>query len=150
NLDLLHVLDVDATQEWHFLAFAPLGVGIDPLDDRGFFRSARHTLLQSGMVTDPAHPPMLPVYPPPAGVSNVFGCMPKAGWVMLGGARLGRPPDEREAVRVAAGERGGGSVAKLTVHALQQMKADGIKIMAAVCYDNQLARIMDLAGVDLI
>ena len=41
-------------------------------------------------------------------------------------------------------------MAKLTVTALQQMKRDGQKIMAAVCYDYQLSRILDRAGVDLI
>ena len=41
-------------------------------------------------------------------------------------------------------------MAKLTVAALQQMKRDGIKIMAAVCYDRQIAEILDRAGVDVI
>ena len=41
-------------------------------------------------------------------------------------------------------------MAKLTVTALQQMKRDGQKIMAAVCYDYQLSSILDRAGVDLI
>src|SRR5437867_1735002 len=41
-------------------------------------------------------------------------------------------------------------MAKLTVTALQQMKRDGQKIMAAVCYDYQLSSILDTAGVDLI
>ncbi len=41
-------------------------------------------------------------------------------------------------------------MAKLTVTSLQQMKRDGQKIMAAVCYDYQLSRILDQAGVDLI
>jgi len=41
-------------------------------------------------------------------------------------------------------------VAKLTVTSLQQMKRDGQKIMAAVCYDFQLSRILDRAGVPLI
>lgn len=41
-------------------------------------------------------------------------------------------------------------MAKLTVTSLQQMKRDGQKIMAAVCYDYQLSRILDRAGVDLI
>src|SRR5206468_10566491 len=42
------------------------------------------------------------------------------------------------------------AMAKLTVTSLQQMKRDGKKIMAAVCYDYQLAKILDRAGVDLI
>jgi 3-methyl-2-oxobutanoate hydroxymethyltransferase len=41
-------------------------------------------------------------------------------------------------------------MAKLTVSSLQQMKRDGQKIMAAVCYDYQLSRICDRAGVHLI
>ena len=41
-------------------------------------------------------------------------------------------------------------MAKLTVTSLQQMKRDGKKIMAAVCYDYQLSKILDRAGVDLI
>ncbi len=41
-------------------------------------------------------------------------------------------------------------MAKLTVTSLQQMKRDGRKIMAGVCYDYQLSRILDRAGVDLI
>jgi 3-methyl-2-oxobutanoate hydroxymethyltransferase len=41
-------------------------------------------------------------------------------------------------------------MAKLTVSSLQQMKRDGQKIMAAVCYDYQLAKICDRAGVHLI
>jgi len=41
-------------------------------------------------------------------------------------------------------------MAKLTVTSLQQMKRDGRKIMAAVCYDYQLSSILDRAGVDLI
>lgn len=41
-------------------------------------------------------------------------------------------------------------MAKLTVASLQQMKRDGQKIMAAVVYDYQLARICDRAGVHLI
>ncbi len=41
-------------------------------------------------------------------------------------------------------------MAKLTVTALQQMKRDGQKIMAAVCYDYHLSKILDKAGVHLI
>jgi 3-methyl-2-oxobutanoate hydroxymethyltransferase len=41
-------------------------------------------------------------------------------------------------------------MAKLTVTSLQQMKRDGQKIMAAVCYDYQLSKILDRAGVHLI
>ncbi len=39
---------------------------------------------------------------------------------------------------------------KLTVAALQQMKRDGRKIAAAVCYEYQAAQILDRAGADLI
>lgn len=39
---------------------------------------------------------------------------------------------------------------KLTVASLQQMKRDGQKIMAAVCYDYQLAMILDRAGIDIL
>ena len=39
---------------------------------------------------------------------------------------------------------------KLTVAALQQMKREGRKIAAAVCYDYQAAQILDRAGADLI
>ncbi|HEY3116724.1 MAG TPA: 3-methyl-2-oxobutanoate hydroxymethyltransferase [Chloroflexota bacterium] len=41
-------------------------------------------------------------------------------------------------------------MAKLTVADLQQMKRDGKKIAAAICYDYQMARIMDAAGMDLL
>ena len=37
-------------------------------------------------------------------------------------------------------------MAKLTVTSLQQMKRDGQKIMAAVCYDYQLSKILDRAA----
>jgi 3-methyl-2-oxobutanoate hydroxymethyltransferase len=39
---------------------------------------------------------------------------------------------------------------KLTVAALQQMKRDGQKIVGSVCYDYPMARILDLAGADLL
>jgi 3-methyl-2-oxobutanoate hydroxymethyltransferase len=39
---------------------------------------------------------------------------------------------------------------KVTIPALQQMKRDGRKIVGVVCYDYQLARIADRAGVDIL
>lgn len=39
---------------------------------------------------------------------------------------------------------------RLTVTDLQQMKRDGHKIQAAICYEYQMAQICDRAGVDLI
>ncbi len=41
-------------------------------------------------------------------------------------------------------------MAKLTVTDLQQMKRDGTKIQAAICYEHQMALIYDRAGVDLV
>jgi 3-methyl-2-oxobutanoate hydroxymethyltransferase len=41
-------------------------------------------------------------------------------------------------------------MAKLTVADLQQMKRDGKKIQAAICYEYQMAQIVDRAGVDLV
>ncbi|MEA2638986.1 MAG: 3-methyl-2-oxobutanoate hydroxymethyltransferase [Chloroflexota bacterium] len=41
-------------------------------------------------------------------------------------------------------------MARLTVTALQQMKPAGKKIMACVCYDYQVAKILDRAGCDLL
>lgn len=41
-------------------------------------------------------------------------------------------------------------MAKLTVADLQRMKQEGRKIAAAICYDYQMARIMDQAGIDLL
>jgi len=41
-------------------------------------------------------------------------------------------------------------MAKLTVAALQQMKKDGQKIIGCVCYDYPMARILDMAGADLL
>ena len=39
---------------------------------------------------------------------------------------------------------------KLTVAGFQQMKREGKKIVAVVCYDYQAAQIVDRAGVDLV
>lgn len=39
---------------------------------------------------------------------------------------------------------------KLTVTDLQRMKRDGQKIVGSVCYDYPMARILDLAGADLL
>ena len=39
---------------------------------------------------------------------------------------------------------------KLTVADIQQMKRDGQKIVAAICYDYQMAQILDRAGVDIL
>ena len=39
---------------------------------------------------------------------------------------------------------------KVTIAALQQMKRDGQKIAGVVAWDTPMARIADLAGVDLI
>lgn len=41
-------------------------------------------------------------------------------------------------------------MAKLTVTALQQMKRNGEKIFACICYDYQMARIADRAGADML
>jgi 3-methyl-2-oxobutanoate hydroxymethyltransferase len=41
-------------------------------------------------------------------------------------------------------------LAKLTVAALQQMKRDGQKIVGCVCYDYPMARILDMAGADIL
>lgn len=41
-------------------------------------------------------------------------------------------------------------MAKLTVSSLIGMKQQGQKIMACVCYDNQIATILDRAGVDIL
>ena len=41
-------------------------------------------------------------------------------------------------------------MARLTIADLQQMKNDGKKIAAGVCYDVQMARILERAGVDLL
>ena len=41
-------------------------------------------------------------------------------------------------------------MAVLTVKDLQQMKRDGKKIAAAVVYDFQMTKIVELAGVDLL
>jgi len=41
-------------------------------------------------------------------------------------------------------------MAKLRVTDLQQMKRDGQKIHAAICYDYEMAQIVDRAGVDLV
>lgn len=41
-------------------------------------------------------------------------------------------------------------MAKLTVSSLIQLKQQGTKIMACVCYDNQIAQILDRAGVDIL
>lgn len=41
-------------------------------------------------------------------------------------------------------------MAKLTVAGLKQMKSDGEKIFAAICYDYQMARIADRAGADIL
>src|SRR6185295_17660064 len=41
-------------------------------------------------------------------------------------------------------------MAKLKITDLQQMKRDGTKIQAAICYEHQMAQIYDRAGVDLI
>jgi 3-methyl-2-oxobutanoate hydroxymethyltransferase len=40
--------------------------------------------------------------------------------------------------------------ARITVAALQQMKRDGRKIAGVVCYDYQMAQIVDRAGVDIV
>jgi 3-methyl-2-oxobutanoate hydroxymethyltransferase len=55
-------------------------------------------------------------------------------------------------MRRTLNEKKGGSTAmtKLTVSSLIQMKAEGQKIMACVCYDNQIAQILDRAGVDIL
>jgi 3-methyl-2-oxobutanoate hydroxymethyltransferase len=39
---------------------------------------------------------------------------------------------------------------RITIAALQQMKRDGRKIVGAVVYDYQMARIVDRAGVDIV
>jgi 3-methyl-2-oxobutanoate hydroxymethyltransferase len=39
---------------------------------------------------------------------------------------------------------------KLTASSLRQLKADGVKIFAAICYDYQMARIADKAGADML
>ena len=39
---------------------------------------------------------------------------------------------------------------KVTIAALQQMKRDGQKIAGVVAWDTPMARIADLAGVDLV
>ena len=41
-------------------------------------------------------------------------------------------------------------MAKLTVADLQQMKRNGEKIFAAICYDYQMARISERAGADML
>ncbi len=41
-------------------------------------------------------------------------------------------------------------MARLTIADLQQMKVDGRKIAAGVCYDAQMTRILEHAGVDLL
>ena len=41
-------------------------------------------------------------------------------------------------------------MARLTIADLQQMKNDGRKIAAGVCYDVQMTRILERAGVDLL
>ena len=41
-------------------------------------------------------------------------------------------------------------MARLTIADLQQMKVDGRKIAAGVCYDVQMTRILERAGVDLL
>jgi 3-methyl-2-oxobutanoate hydroxymethyltransferase len=41
-------------------------------------------------------------------------------------------------------------MAKLTPSSLKGIKAQGQKLMAAVCYDTQIATILDQAGVDII
>src|SRR5436190_10659300 len=41
-------------------------------------------------------------------------------------------------------------MAKLTPASLVGLKAQGQKIMAAVCYDTQIATILDRAGVDIL
>ncbi|MDE2837158.1 MAG: 3-methyl-2-oxobutanoate hydroxymethyltransferase [Chloroflexota bacterium] len=41
-------------------------------------------------------------------------------------------------------------MARLTIADLQQMKNDGKKIAAGVCYDVQMTRILERAGVDLL
>jgi 3-methyl-2-oxobutanoate hydroxymethyltransferase len=40
--------------------------------------------------------------------------------------------------------------AKLTPSSLRQLKSDGEKIFAAICYDYQMARIADRAGADML
>ena len=41
-------------------------------------------------------------------------------------------------------------MAKLTIAGLQQMKANRERIVAIVCYDNQMAQILDRAGADVL
>jgi 3-methyl-2-oxobutanoate hydroxymethyltransferase len=42
------------------------------------------------------------------------------------------------------------TVAKLTPAALQQMKRDGRKIAAVVCWDSNTAKVADAAGIDIV
>src|SRR5438105_3527239 len=39
---------------------------------------------------------------------------------------------------------------KLTITDLQQMKRNGEKIFAAICYDHEMARIAEMAGADML
>jgi 3-methyl-2-oxobutanoate hydroxymethyltransferase len=41
-------------------------------------------------------------------------------------------------------------MAKLTPASLRQLKADGVKVFAAICYDYQMARIAERAGADML
>ena len=39
---------------------------------------------------------------------------------------------------------------KVTVETLHQMKREGKRIVAAVCYEHQMAQILDRAGADVL
>ena len=69
-------------------------------------------------------------------------------WVVWYGSRAISRPAEQAANRF--GNPAGGTMDKVTLAALGQMKRDGQKIVGMVAYDYQMAQMLDRAGVEIV